>query len=136
MANMVARFAPSTVKAIKSFEDGLYVFKKEYPEFPLDLIRKYLEGKVKLPDDVEKQVNFLQEIRKNAIRYQMEYAKAEAESEGIKIPEKYLTGDALDVYFTENTYRFYDFYVYRFFSWYEPWEEAKFANDDFELFGI
>ena len=136
MAITPIRFAPSTIKAIKSFEDGLYVFKKEYPEFPLDLVRMYLEGKAGLPDDVKKQVDFLQEIRKEAIRYQMEFAKAEAEAEGIQIPEKYLTGDALDVYFTENTYRYYDFYVYKYFSWYEPWEEAKFTGEEAELFGV
>lgn len=129
-------FAPSTIKAVKLFNTGLEQFKKKNPDISLFKAREYLNGRLTLPKDTEDEIDNLNGIRKEAIQYQMSYADAQAKSEGITIPEKYITGQALDVYFAESTYRFYDFFVFKYFSWYEPWEEAYFTSEEAELFAI
>lgn len=117
-------FAHSTLGYIREFRQGKDALLRDHPDITLAQVRQYLMGEGELPEEVRQKVDAMQEVRKDAIAREMSYAKAQARYDGLAIPEKYLTGEMLDVYFSPETYRYYDFWVYSFFSWYEPWEEG------------
>lgn len=115
-------FGPGTLEGIEDFDrmrDEIHV---SFPEVSLKQVREYLTGIGDLPDSMKPVVEEMNQLRKDCIEYQMSWAKDFAEADGIEIPQEYLTGDALDVFFAPETYRFFDFTVYYHFSWYEPWE--------------
>lgn len=118
------RFAHSTLRTIEKFRKDKDDLLKDHPDITLAQVRQYLMGKGELPEKVRQKVDEMQEYRKAQIQYEMSYAKAQARYDGLEIPEKYVNGEVLDVYFAPETYRYYDFWLYSFFSWYEPWEEA------------
>lgn len=132
MCEMIMRpkkacFPFSTLRAIEKFRQGKDELEKEFPDLSWDKVRNFLENDITdgIPAVALEKVQHLNSIRKDAIQYRMAYAQDKARLDGIQIPEKYMTGDALDVFFSPEVYRYYDFWVYSFFSWFQPWEEAQ-----------
>ncbi|MBQ2675095.1 MAG: hypothetical protein IJG07_10530 [Prevotella sp.] len=102
-------FHMSTLSKIERFREGREELKRKYPDLTMAQVRAYLRGEGDLPDD--------------NCRH-MFYAREQAKKYKLKIPERYLTGESLDVFFAPECYRFYDFRIFSYFSWYEPWEET------------
>lgn len=114
----------STLHRIERFRKDKDALLRDHPDITLAQVRQYLMGEGELPEEVCQKIDAMQEYRKAGIEREMHYARAQARYDGLAVPEKYVNGEMLDVYFSPETYRYYDFWVYSFFSWYEPWEEA------------
>lgn len=127
-------FSVETLKAIKAFNDGIEGLKKDFPDIFLKEIRDFLKTGESdlLPEEVKRRAKELNDIRKESIEFQLSFVKDQAYDEGKEIPEEYVTGEALDVFFSPETYnKYFDFWVFRYFSWFEPWEEAQLLTESF-----
>lgn len=122
-----ANFKRSTLNAIEAFKKGKEKLTEKWPSITAENIRSFLMGdySIAIPEEMKEEIENLNDIRKDAIKTEMHYAKASARLDGIQLPEQYISGEALDVFFAPETYRYYGFRVFQFFSWYEPWEETQ-----------
>ena len=124
-----ANFDPVTMKRIQDFQHGKDKLFEDYPEVTMVRIRDYIQSGIRygMTDDLVERLNTLNNLRKRAIAFVMETARRQAADDGITIPQKYLDGSALDPVFAPETYRFEEFKIYSWLSWYTKEEEGTFA---------
>ena len=120
-------FDPVTLGRIKKFQEGIDELQKR--GVSLATAREYLlsrESDVLSQEDKDL-IDELERVRKKSIHFVMEMARREAADDGIEIPSRYLTGDTLEVVFAPETYRYEEFDIFSWFSWYTLTEKADIA---------
>ena len=113
-----------TLKAAREFQHGM----RAIEDYPLEDIRGYIINRKEIPASIKEKVDYLQKIRSEAIAGEMYYLKEKAERAGVKLPEDFLDGTAIDPVLEPEIYRISEnFGVFGLFLWFKPDEIARFS---------